>query len=62
MGRSGAGLGLAVVWNTIRDHGGYIEVQSNERGTVFELYFPAVRGGVAIEKKQAPLEECMGHG
>jgi len=41
MGRSGTGLGLAVVWNTMRDHGGTVTVKSNEHGTTFELYFPS---------------------
>lgn len=41
MGRSGTGLGLAVVWNTIQDHHGGIEVVSGEQGTAFTLYFPA---------------------
>ncbi len=42
MGRSGTGLGLAVVWNTMRDHGGRVNVISNKEGTTFELYFPSV--------------------
>lgn len=41
MGRSGTGLGLAVVWNTIEDHHGGVQVASSEAGTVFTLYFPA---------------------
>lgn len=41
MGRSGTGLGLAVVWNTIHDHGGFIDVVSSNKGSMFALYFPA---------------------
>ena len=44
MGRSGTGLGLAVVWGTIKDHLGYINVESDEgKGTIFTLYFPVTR-------------------
>ena len=44
MGKSGTGLGMAVVWGTVKDHSGYIDVQSSQgRGTSFTLYFPAVR-------------------
>lgn len=44
MGRSGTGLGMAVVWSTVKDHGGYIDVQSKpEVGTIFTLYFPVTR-------------------
>jgi PAS domain S-box-containing protein len=44
MGRSGTGLGMAVVWGTIKDHKGYIDVESTVgRGTAFMLYFPATR-------------------
>jgi len=41
MGRSGTGLGLTVVWNTVEDHQGYIHVDSGASGTRFDLYFPA---------------------
>lgn len=44
MGRSGTGLGLAVVWSTVKDHYGYIAVESiPEQGSVFNLYIPATR-------------------
>ena len=62
MGRSGTGLGLAVVWNSMQDHNGYINVRSSEKGTAFELYFPTTREQVADEKEQVPLEDYLGHG
>ena len=62
MGRSGTGLGLAVVWNSMQDHNGYINVKSSHKGTVFELYFPVTREQVADEKEQVPLEDYLGHG
>ena len=62
MGRSGTGLGLSVVWNTVQDHKGYINVKSCEKGTVFELYFPVTRAKVAAEEEEVPLENYLGHG
>ncbi len=41
MGRSGTGLGLAVVWNTLQDHEGTVHVQSSDNGTTFTAYLPA---------------------
>ena len=41
MGRSGIGLGLAVVWNTMQDHNAFIQVESDKSGTAFTLYFPS---------------------
>ncbi len=43
MGRSGTGLGLSVVWNTVHDHGGYVDLVTDWNGTLFSLYFPATR-------------------
>ncbi len=53
MGRSGTGLGLAVVWNTIQDHDGYIDVVTGGDGTRFDLYFPAQRARVEVEREDA---------
>ncbi len=56
MGRSGTGLGLAVVWGTVKDHRGYIDVRSEEgRGSVFTLYFPVTREDLPkVEKAVLP--------
>ena len=63
MGRSGTGLGMAVVWGTVKDHGGFIDVQSIEgKGTVFTLYFPANREDVPGEKLTVAIEDCRGNG
>jgi CheY-like chemotaxis protein len=43
MGRSGSGLGLTVVWNTVREHGGAVFVTSDDTGSLFELYLPVTR-------------------
>ena len=62
MGRSGTGLGMAVVWGTVKDHNGYIDVESTEgKGTIFRLYFPVTRKE-ATKEEPVPLDTCMGHG
>jgi two-component system, cell cycle sensor histidine kinase and response regulator CckA len=44
MGRSGTGLGMSVVWGTVKDHKGHIDVQSTEGiGSTFTLFFPVTR-------------------
>ena len=62
MGRSGTGLGLAVVWNTVQEHKGYVNVETTGAGTVFELYFPITREEKSSEKEYVPLKDYMGHG
>jgi len=62
MGRSGTGLGLAVVWNSVQDHNGYIDVKSSEEGTVFELYFRVTRDQIAEDTEDVPAAEYQGHG
>jgi PAS domain S-box-containing protein len=62
MGHSGTGLGLTVVWGTVKDHNGYIDVASTEgRGTTFSLYFPATRDESG-ELSVLPEAAYMGRG
>ena len=63
MGRSGTGLGLTIVWGTVKDHGGYIDVQSQDgEGATFTLYFPATREEITTPEKKTPIEQYMGNG
>ncbi|MBE0557894.1 MAG: response regulator, partial [Proteobacteria bacterium] len=63
MGRSGTGLGMAVVWGTVKDHGGHIDLKSTVgMGTTFTLYFPATRKERVKEESRLSLEEYKGRG
>jgi PAS domain S-box-containing protein len=63
MGRSGTGLGMAVVWGTVKDHDGYIDVQSREGlGSIFTLYFPVSREALPKESVPMVIEDYMGKG
>ncbi len=62
MGRSGTGLGLAVVWNVMHDHKGYINVTSDANGTTFELYFPITREEISDKDLSIPIEDFKGNG
>ena len=62
MGRSGTGLGMAVVWGTVKDHNGYIHAQSTEgKGTTFTLFFPVTRKSLE-ERSETFMEDYMGKG
>ncbi|MBI9084452.1 MAG: PAS domain S-box protein [Desulfobacterales bacterium] len=62
MGRSGTGLGMSVVWGTIKDHGGFVDIVTEEgSGTTFTLYFPVTR----LEKEMLEsvyIEDYLGKG
>ena len=63
MGRSGTGLGMAVVWGTVKDHKGYIYVKSDKgKGTTIELYFPVTRKPNHSNEAPISLENYKGEG
>jgi PAS domain S-box-containing protein len=62
IGRSGTGLGLAVVWNVVQDHQGYIDVQSTANGTTFEIYFPITREAITDGDLSMPIGDYKGAG
>jgi PAS domain S-box-containing protein len=63
MGRSGTGLGMAVVWGTVKDHHGYIDVESTEGiGSTFTLYFPVTRRPRAFKESPLTVEAYRGKG
>ena len=63
MGRSGTGLGMTVVYGTVNDHKGYIDVWSTEgKGTRFTLFFPVTREKYIEDKSLVKIDDYTGHG
>ncbi|HOI06432.1 MAG TPA: response regulator [Deltaproteobacteria bacterium] len=63
MGRSGTGLGLTVVWGTVQDMGGHIDVLSSPgEGSTFTIYFPSKPGGNAGDEGKKGVVDISGHG
>jgi two-component system, cell cycle sensor histidine kinase and response regulator CckA len=63
MGMHGTGLGMSVVWGTVQDHNGYIDIRSAEgKGTTFSLYFPVVREELPRTIPSQPIEAFYGNG
>ncbi len=63
MGRSGTGLGMAVVWGTVKDHNGYIDLKSHpNEGSVFTLYFPVTRRELPLTSPKVSISDITGTG
>jgi len=54
---------MAVVWGTVKDHRGYIDVQSTEgKGTQFFIYLPACRQPSTRKAARRSIEDYRGKG
>ena len=62
MGKSGSGLGLAVVYNTMKDHEGKVTVKSSPKETIFELYFPVSEQKKVLAPVEKKMDELNGNG
>ncbi len=63
LGRGGSGLGMAVVWATVQNHEGFVDVKSREgQGTTFGLYFRATRENILEEIKPPSKTDIKGAG
>ncbi len=62
MGRSGTGLGLTIVWNTVQDHAGKIAVESSPEGTAFTISLPQSEERVVVRRPELSLENLRGEG
>jgi PAS domain S-box-containing protein len=62
LGKSGSGLGLTVILHTVRDHQGFIDVKSDSKGTLFELYFPANEEETKRNFSSISLDSLLGKG
>ena len=62
MGRSGTGLGMSVVWATVKDHNGYIDIKTKKgKGTTVDLYFPVTRAEITKKIPPESIEKYKGN-
>ncbi|MCP4020304.1 MAG: response regulator [Desulfobacteraceae bacterium] len=62
MGRSGTGLGMAVVQGAVLDHGGRIDIDSTPgKGTNISIFFPATFDAVPDEIPSVNVEDITGN-
>lgn len=63
LGRSGTGLGMVIVWKTVKEQKGYIDIISNVgSGTDVVMYFPSTQEVSREAADAANLDNLQGNG
>ena len=63
MDHPGTGLGMAVVWGTVKDHGGFFDARSVEgQGSAIDIYLPVTGQNGEIEVSERSLDSYRGNG
>jgi len=61
LAKSGTGLGMTIIWATIKDHNGYIDILSKEGiGTTFKIYLPITRESLTLSDRKIVLDNYIG--
>jgi PAS domain S-box-containing protein len=61
--KSGTGLGMTIIWATVKDHHGYIDIRSREgQGTTLTVYLPATAESADLQHNRVVLEDYLGSG
>ncbi len=62
MGYSGTGLGMSVVWGTVKDHKGFIDFKSAiGSGTTFDIFIPVTRKELQDKNDSLDIERLHGN-
>jgi PAS domain S-box-containing protein len=48
----GTGLGLSTVLNIVKNHRGFLEVNSNQQGSIFKIFLPAINNQLPTSTKE----------